>query len=122
MRIQFAALALTLSLFGGCGHGSKRLAGHWRGIRAEGVAPEVQTAANAFAGKMLIDVTDDIIVVTTATDKQTGHYKTVSDEKNKVVIVADKDGGSDEQTFNFVDEKTMRWAVTNDKSIVFTHE
>jgi len=125
-RRGFAALALAwglaLGLLLGCGHGSKRLAGHWRGVRAEGVAPEVQTAANAFAGKMSIDVTGDVIVVTTATDKQSGHYKTTTDEKRKVVIVTDKDGTNDPQTFFLPDDKTLKWMVDEQKALVFTKD
>jgi hypothetical protein len=116
-----AASMLTL-LCAGCGQGSKRLAGHWRGVRAEGVGPDVQAAANTFAGKMTIDVTGDVIVVTTATDKQSGHYKTVSDDKAKLVIATDKDGPSDPQTFLFPDAKTMKWVVQEGKAIVFVRD
>ena len=122
-RPGFAGLGcLVLGLLLGCGHGSKRLSGHWRGVRAEGVSPEVQTAANAFAGKMSIDVTGDVIVVTTATDKQSGHYKTTTDEKRKVVIVTDKDGANDPQTFFLPDDKTLKWMVDEGKAIVFTKD
>lgn len=121
MRRHLALVALYASL-AACGSGSKRLGGHWRGIRAEGVSPDVQKAADAFAGKMTIDVTGDVIVVTTATDRQSGHYKAVSDDKTKLVIVTDKDGPSDPQTFIFTDAKTMKWVVQAPKSIVFTKD
>ena len=71
---------------------------------------------------MQIDVSNDVISVTTATDKQSGHYKTVREDSHAVVIVTDKDGPTDEQTFSFVDAKTMRWTVTDGKTIVFTKE
>jgi hypothetical protein len=111
----FAALALV-----GCSPGSERLYGRWRGTRAEGVAADMQAAANAFATRMQIDVSGDVMVVTTAGDKQNCHYKTVREDKGKVVITTDKDGPKEEQTFTFDGPKTMRWAVTPDgKSIVF---
>lgn len=124
VRLSTVAFPLCLvgGLFAGCGQGSKRLTGHWRGVRAEGVAADVQSAANAFAGKMQIDVSNDVISVTTATDKQSGHYKTVREDSHTVVIVTDKDGPTDEQAFSFVDAKTMRWTVTDGKTIVFMKE
>ncbi len=121
VRRHLALVTLFASL-AACGGGSKRLAGHWRGVRAEGVSPDVQKAADAFAGKMTIDVTGDVIVVTTATDRQSGHYKAVSDDKTKLVIVTDKDGPSDPQTFLFTDAKTMKWIVQAPKAIVFTKD
>jgi hypothetical protein len=116
--LALGALLLLL----GCGAGSKRLAGHWRGVRAEGVPSDVQATADAFAGKMQIDVTGDVIIVTTATDKQTGHYKTVREDKNRLIITTDKDGPTDEQAFSFVDPKTMRWQVADGKTIVFVRD
>lgn len=114
----FAALLLV-----GCGQGSARLAGRWRGARAEGVNPNLQAAANAFAAKMQIDVSGDVMVLTTLGEKQNCHYKTVREEKNKIVIATDKDGPKDEQTFTFDGPKTMRWLVTPDgKAIVFVKD
>ena len=112
-----AALAIA-----GCSGGSKRLAGRWHGTRAEGVPNESQAAADTFAGKMLIEVTGDVIVVTTGGAKLSGHYKTVREDKDKVVITTDKDGPTDEQTFTFVDAKTMRWSVVSGKAIFFAKD
>jgi hypothetical protein len=115
--LVLGALALA-----GCNHGSARLAGHWRGVRAEGVPASADDAANAFAGKMSIDVTSDVITLTTSSGKQSGHYKVVSEDKATTVIATDKDGPADPQTFNFVDEKTMRWQVVPGKAVVFNKE
>src|ERR1700730_11094153 len=55
------AVALGVTIVApGCKKGSSRLAGRWRGVRAEGVGGEAQDAANAFAGKMQIDVNSDV--------------------------------------------------------------
>ena len=98
------------------------MAGHWRGVRAEGVTAETQDAANAFAGKMQIDVNGDVITLITATDKQTGHYKVVSEDKSKTIVVTDRDAPTDQQTFTFADAKTMKWTVVSGKAIVFVKE
>jgi len=104
-----------------CGHsGSARLEGRWKGRSADGVSPEAQSAANAFAAETEIDVRGDEITVTTAHDKQTGTYKVVREDKGQVTIVTDKDEPSDTQTFTLVDDKTLKWNVLDGKSITFT--
>jgi hypothetical protein len=116
---------LILSLFlvtTACGHGSSRLAGHWRGVHAEGAPGESEASANGFAGKMQIDVAGDEISVTTSAGKQSVHYKVLSEDKSTTVITTDADGPADPQTFTFVDPKTMRWAVVPGKAVVFTKE
>jgi hypothetical protein len=120
-RVGVGLVAVVLAL-AGCGQGSARLSGRWRGARAEGVAGDTQAAANLFATRMQIDVSGDVMVVTTATDKQNCHYKTVREDKDKIVITTDKDGPKDEQTFTFLDPKTMRWSISDGKSIVFVKE
>ena len=117
-------LLASLLALAACDKGSKRLAGRWHGTRAEGVTTDSVAAANTFAGKMQIEVTGDVIVVTTVNGKLTGHYRTVREDKDKVVIAttAEKDASAEEETFTFVDPKTMRWAVADGKSIVFAKE
>ena len=85
----------------------------------EGVAPEAQAAANAFATDTEIDVKGDAITVITPKEKQTGTYKVVREDKGQVVIVTDKDGPDDAQTFTMVDDKTLRWSVLEGKTITF---
>ena len=111
---------LLLVLVGGCGRGgSARLEGHWRGVRAEGISPDAQSAANAFAVATELDVKGDTIAVSMPKERQAGRYKVVKDEKATLVIVTDKDGPGEPQTFTFVDENTMKWAVLDGKYIVF---
>jgi len=111
-----------LFLLAGCSHGSARLAGHWRGVHAEGVPAGADDSANAFAGKMQLDVTGDLITVTTPTGKDSGHYTLVKEDKSTTVITTDKDGPKEPQTFAFVDDKTMRWMVVPGKAVVFNKE
>jgi hypothetical protein len=98
---------------------SARLEGRWKGKAAEGISPEAQSAANAFAAETEIDVRGDEITVTTAHDKQTGTYKVVREDKAQVTIVTDKDEPNDAQTFTLVDDKTLKWSVLDGKSITF---
>ena len=114
--------AIGLLLVASCNHGSTRLAGHWRGVRAEGVPPTADDAANAFAGRMQLDVSGDTITVTAASGKQSDKYKVVSEDKSTTVITTAKDGAANPQTFTFVDDKTMRWQVVPGKAVVFNKE
>jgi hypothetical protein len=116
------SLASLLLLASGCGKGSSRLAGHWRGVRSEGVPGAAGNAADAFAGKMQIDVTGDVVTVTTPDGKETGHYKVVSEDKTTTVITLDSDAGSPPETFTLVDPKTLRWAVVTGKAVIFTKD
>jgi len=123
MRLRWPTIAsLSLVLLMGCHHGSARLAGHWRGVRAEGVPPSSDDVANGFAGKMQIDVSGDLITVSSGGNKDSVHYKVVSEDKTTTVIATDKDGPTEPQTFTFVDEKTMRWQVIAGKAVVFNKE
>jgi hypothetical protein len=116
-------MAALVPVLAAChGDGASKLQGHWRGIRAEGVGSDALAAANAFATGTELDVKGDAITVTTPKDKQSGRYKVVRQDKATLVITTDKDGPSDPQTFTFVDDKTVRWAVLEGKSIVFARQ
>jgi hypothetical protein len=125
-RARGAALILALMMASGlvaCGRsGAPRLEGHWKGTRADGVSSEAQAAANAFATQTEIDVKGDLITVVTPKDHQAGKYKVVREDKSQIVIVTDKDGPDDAQTFTFVDDKTMKWTVLEGKTITFVKE
>ena len=113
-------VALVALGVGACGHnGSARLEGHWKGKSAEGISPEAQVAANAFAAETEIDVRGDEITVITARDKQSGTYKVLREDRSQVTIVTDKDGPNDAQTFTLVDDKTLKWNVLDGKTITF---
>jgi hypothetical protein len=125
MRASLAA-AVGVALLGvalaGCSHGSTNLAGHWRGVRSEGVRSDVADATNAYASKLQLDVKGDVITMVTAKDSRADHYTVVTEDKTHTVIATDLDGESDPQTFTFVDAKTMKWAVSPGSVIVFVKE
>ncbi len=123
MRLRPVIALLGLCLVTACSHGSARLAGHWRGVRAEGAPAGAEDSANAFAGKMTIDVEGSSITVTTAAGPpRKDGYKVISEDATVTVIATERDGLSDPQTFTFLDAKTMRWAASPGKAIVFTKE
>jgi hypothetical protein len=117
-----ALVLLSLSALCACHSGSARLEGRWKGKSAEGVGPEAQGPANAFAIDTEIDVRGDAITVITPKDKQSGTYKVVKEDKSQVTIVTDKDGPNDAQTFTFDGDRTMRWTVADGKTITFVRE
>jgi hypothetical protein len=120
LLVAFASLAALGALGPACHHdGAARLEGRWHGVRAEGLTGDALAAANAFATGTQLEVKGDAITVTTPKDKQAGRYKVVKEDKATVVITTDKDGPDESQTFTFVDDKTMKWAVLEGKAIVF---
>jgi len=121
-RLALASLACVLGVAGCRGDGAAKLQGHWRGVRAEGVAGDTAGAANAFATGTELEVKGDSITVTTPRDKQSGRYKVVRQDKTTLVITTDKDGPGEPQTFTFADDKTMRWAVLDGRAIVFAKQ
>jgi hypothetical protein len=103
--------------------GAARLEGHWRGTKADGVPTDAQQRANDFASATEVDVKGDSITVTfPPKEKQSGKYKVVDETKNTVVIVTDKDGPQDKQTFTFVDDKTMKWTIVEGRTITFVRQ
>jgi hypothetical protein len=118
--VLFASAAFAVLSLAACGHsGSARLEGRWKGKSAEGVPPEAQAAANAFATDTEIDFHGDEISVVTGKDKQTGTYKVVREDKTQVTIVTDKDGPNDAQTFTLDGDKMLKWNVLDGKTITF---
>lgn len=106
-----SAVAATAT---GCKHpGSAKLEGHWKGTRAEGVAPAQQDAANAFAAGTEIIARGDKITVSTPGAKGVQSTYVVDDEnKTTVVLHTEKDGPNAKETLVFGDDgKTMTWRL-----------
>ena len=61
-------------------------------------------------------------VTTAAGPPRKDGYKVISEDATVTVIATERDGLSDPQTFTFLDAKTMRWAASPGKAIVFTKE
>jgi hypothetical protein len=122
LRLVRAALAAFV-LLGGCTpSGSPRLEGKWRGVRAEGVAPEAQTAANTFATQTELVFKGDSVTVVTPKEKQSGRYRVVRESGAEIVIVTDGDAPEDQQTFTIEGEHALRWSLLDGKTIVFARQ
>jgi hypothetical protein len=115
----FTSLSLLSAAASGCKHqGSPKLEGHWRGVRVEGVAPESQAGANAFAvGTELLAKGDQVAMAAPGQKRIQATYTVDSEDKNSLVIHTDKDGS---QTLTFsADGKTMTWAVDERRKMTF---
>jgi hypothetical protein len=116
---HFIAAALVLSLglaASACHKGSSRLEGHWRGIRADGTPPAVLGQATAFASELELVASGNRITVVSGGRERTIEYTIQKESGAELVVVL---GGADLETFTFVDDKTMRWAVTEGASVTF---
>lgn len=120
-RIALALVVASLAL--ACKGGSApKLEGRWRGIKATGVPSDQLTAANLFASSMELEFKGDQVSVHIGSEKQSGKYRVVKDDKTTVVIATDQDGPDDKQTFTFSNDHTMDWAVASGRTIQFAKE
>lgn len=121
-KLVLAVAIAALSSSVGCKHaGSAKLEGHWRGVRAEGVAAGAQEAANAFATQTEITARGNQITVSTSQSKDLqGTYVVDEETKTTVVLHTDKDGPATKETFVFAENgKTMTWRIGEGRTIVF---
>jgi len=118
-------LVLVFAIAGaiGCKHPSSKLEGHWKGTRADGVAPAVQDAANAFATQTEIIARGNMITVSTPGPGGKGQPNAfvIDSETPSVVLVhTEKDGAANKETFAFGDDgKTMTWRLGDGRTILF---
>jgi hypothetical protein len=125
VRKLVLALAIAAMLSGGsmvgCKHPSSKLEGHWKGMRAEGVAPGVQDAANAFATQTEIVAHGNLITVSTpGTKGQQGTFVVDSETPSVVLVHTEKDGAANKETFAFTEDgKTMTWRLGDGRTIMF---
>lgn len=120
MRLVALALVVLTVGLGACRRGSSRFEGHWKGSAVEGVPPEAQAGALAFAREMELQVSGDTITVVTPQDRQSGRYTVDREDKTTLVLYTDKDGKGDKQTFTFVGDKIVKWTVFDGKTATIT--
>lgn len=97
---------------------STRLEGRWRGLYAEGVAPDAQARANAFARSVEIVAHGREVTLSYPGTTVSGHVRLVHVEKHEIGLVADKDGLGEIDRFTFQGERTARWVMAPGQSIV----
>jgi hypothetical protein len=118
-----AACLVALAAIACCAPASSaRLDGRWVGVRADGVAPDVLAAADAFATETELDFHRNEIQVTTRHGVQSGRYQLLRDDPDRVVIATDRDGPTHPQTFVLIGDDTLLWTMADGKSIVFARE
>lgn len=112
-------LCLAVAVAGCRKSAAQRLEGHWRGVKATGVSPDAQSAANLYASQMELDFKGDKVSVQNGHEKQSGKFKIVSEDKTSFTLVTDGDGTADEQKFTIDSDKEISWAVLPGKTIQF---
>ena len=115
-RVALAAALGGLVALGACRSGrAGRLVGHWQGFRSEGVETASQAAGDAVATAVSMDFTVETVTVTTPAEKRSGPYAVIQEDATTIVLAT---GDAGRESFTFVDEKTVKWAVSNGKVIV----
>lgn len=103
----------------GCSHpGSEKLEGRWKGQKAEGVAPEAQAQANAFALGTEIVASGNEITIQTPSGKTTATYRVDKEDATTLVLHTEPGGAAETLRFNASGE-TMVWRVDAQRSISF---
>jgi hypothetical protein len=119
-KIHLATLVIAAALAAGCKHpGSRKLSGHWRGQKVEGVAENAQASADDFARRTDIIARDNQIEIVTPTSHPPAATYTVDkDDGTTLVIHTDRDKTS--ETFAFDDKTaTMVWKIDARRSLTF---
>lgn len=121
MRARRAlALALLALALGACRKGSPRLEGTWKGTRALGVDPAVQTQADRYASRVELEFKGDQVKVTTPSGSSRSKYKVVREDKGSVTIKSEADGT--EESIAFESDTTIQWSVLPGKTLTFAKQ
>lgn len=118
MRKLVQAWPLLL-LLAACRHGSPKLEGHWKGVRAEGVEPGGQSNGAMFATSTeIIAQGDKIAIQTQAGRSPTTTY--VVDKEDATTLVIHTAGDPTAETFTFNEKADqMTWRIDSTRTITF---
>lgn len=113
-------LTATLIILAACRpSGSKKLEGHWRGIKAEGVDPGAQSSATQFAAGMeIIAQGNQIAIQTQAGRSPTATYFVDKEDGATLVIHTDRDPATETFLFNEKGD-LMVWRIDQTHTITF---
>lgn len=121
--VKRTLLVVVLAATAACNKGNAaKLEGRWLGVKTTGVSADQLSAANLFASKMALDFHAQQVSVHVGDDKQSSPFRVVSDSANVLVLVDEADGAQAKETFTFLDDKTMDWAVMPGKTIQFVKQ
>jgi hypothetical protein len=113
------ATGIFAALFCACSPGSSQLQGAWIGSRAEGIRADQQAQASSFVKSLRLVFDRDTVTVTQGGISNTGRYKLHHEDTASIVIYSGE-GELEPQTFTFAADKQLRWAMSDDRSILFT--
>lgn len=121
-RVKTAlALAITLPALAGCQKTPRdKLQGRWLGEGVESFPTAQVSKATGWVKGTAIEFAGNKVTVTVpAETPRSGSFKVARVEGEKVVVSFARDeGGTDESSFRFMNETTMRWDVGNGREIV----
>lgn len=121
---QGLLLASALGLLG-CGHPIQRtLEGRWMGESVENFSDEVAAAASGWArGTSLEFAGDELTVAIPAEEPRTAPYKIVGvHQKNVRLGVATSDGKQADLRIVLDDERSLRWMLDDNRSVVMRRQ
>lgn len=118
-KLTLAALLASSVLAGGCKPaGSKKLTGHWKGQKAEGVPDTIQVSANDFAERTEIRAQGNQIAIRTPTSDSTATYTIDKEDATSLEIHTNRD--NTRETFTFGDNgASMVWKMDKQRSLTF---
>ncbi len=86
---------------------------------AEGIRADQQAQASSFVKSLRLVFDRDTVTVTQGGISNTGRYKLHHEDTASIVIYSGE-GELEPQTFTFAADKQLRWAMSDDRSILFT--
>lgn len=120
------ALVFVCSLLAlGCSHPVQRtLEGRWMGEAVENFDDEVAAAASGWArGTSLEFAGSELTVAIPAEEPRTAHYDVVSvHQKNVRLGVSKPDGKKEELRLILDDERSLRWMLDDNRSVVMRRQ
>src|SRR5262245_29646436 len=115
------ALAITLPAAAGCQKTPRdKLQGRWLGEGVENFpAAQVPRATGWVKGTAIEFAGSKVTVTVPAETPRSGTFKVSRIEGDKIIVAFARDeGGTDESSFRFMNENTVRWDVGGGREIV----
>ena len=118
-------LLASASLIGGCGHPvQNKLEGRWLGGGVENFDDAVVAAATGWARGTSFEFSGGSVTVSIpAEEPRTGKYKIASVHESDVQLTVERaDGAVDNVHLKLDDDRSMRWMLGDNRSVVLSRE
>lgn len=116
-------VCLPLALVTGCAKKpEEKLQGKWVGDRIENVSFEQILSATGWVRGTTMELAGNTMTMSIPQEApRSGSFQVARAEKNQLTLTVPRpDGlGADEMKLSFVDEKTLRWNIGEDREVVF---